>query len=310
MIVVIGSWLASIRVQRTQQSVSSRWFALPAWVQIALGVAAIAMFIWLGFLLWIPLPLRLPDAVTTTLRVIGLTIYLVGLLLTLWARWALGAMYGVSTSSSAPLQEKHCLVQRGPYARIRHPMYLSYWLVLAALILVYRTWTPLILFVMTLASFSRRARREEAALAERFGAEWQVYAMRAAMFLPGIPRRYAVRKAERNRAVMRWQWVILLVGLGLYSFALIPGILPHSVDVVIIILSGVSLFSVAVLGFDTIHVEGSLAIQLIILSLLMLIAGIVLARQGHEYILLLLAVPALGLGVFGARKLLDGRKKT
>ena len=41
------------------------------------------MFIWLGFLLWIPLPLSLSDAVAATLRVIGLTIYLVGLLLTL-----------------------------------------------------------------------------------------------------------------------------------------------------------------------------------------------------------------------------------
>ena len=76
------------------------------------------------------------------------------------------------------------LIQHGPYAFVRHPIYLSYWLVFAAVILVYRTWTPLILLAMTLASFSRRARQEEIALAERFGEEWNAYAARVPIFLP------------------------------------------------------------------------------------------------------------------------------
>ena len=184
MIVVIGSWLASVRVQKSTWTISSRWFALPAWGQVILGFAAIAMFIWLGSVLWIPLPLRLSEPVTTILRSIGLGIFLVGLIFTLWARWALGALYGVSTGSSAPLQEKHRLVQRGPYVFIRHPMYLGYWLVMLGVILTYRTWTPLALLVMTVPSFYRRARREEVSLEERFGVEWQTYAERTPMFLP------------------------------------------------------------------------------------------------------------------------------
>ncbi|HNE05992.1 MAG TPA: hypothetical protein PLT08_15810 [Anaerolineales bacterium] len=80
-------------------------------------------------------------------------------------------------------------------------------------------------------------------------------------------------------------------------------------DVAVMILSGISLLSVAIIGFDTIHVEGSLAVLMVILSPLMLITGIILAWQGHGYILFLLAVPALGLGILGARKLMDKREK-
>ena len=184
MVVVTISWLASVRAQKSAQANSSRWFALPAWAQVALGIAAIAIFIWFGFLLWIPLPLSLSNAVTATLRVSGLAIYLVGLFLTLWVRWALGAIYGVSTSSSAPLQEKHRLVQNGPYVITRHPMYLGYWLVMLGVLLTYRTWTPLALLAMTVPSFHRRARREEQALAAEFGEEWQAYAARVPMFMP------------------------------------------------------------------------------------------------------------------------------
>jgi hypothetical protein len=102
---------------------------------------------------------------------------------------------------------------------------------------------------------------------------------------------------------------MLFAGFVMYLLVLIPGILPHSVDVVVMILSGISLLSVAVFGFGTVHVDGNLAILMITMSLLMLIVGTVLARQGHGHILLLLAVPALGLGLFGMRKLMDIREK-
>ena len=181
---VVMSWLGSIHHLDAPRLISSGWFALPAWAQVILGFAAIAFFIWFGFLLWIPLPLRLPEPVISLARPLGRIIFLVGLCLTLWARRALGAMYGVSTGSSAPLQERHRLVQRGPYGFIRHPMYLGYWLVMFGILLTYLTWTPLVLLIMTVPSFSRRARREESSLEERFGAEWQVYAARVPRFLP------------------------------------------------------------------------------------------------------------------------------
>lgn len=52
---------------------------MPAWEQVTLGFAAIVLFIWLGFLLWILLPLRLSEPAPTVLRFIGLGIFLIGL---------------------------------------------------------------------------------------------------------------------------------------------------------------------------------------------------------------------------------------
>ena len=46
---------------------------------------------------------------------------------------------------------------------------------------------------------------------------------------------------------MKWHWAALLAGIGLYVLVLIPGILPHSVDLAVTLLSGVSMASVAYL---------------------------------------------------------------
>ena len=108
---------------------------------------------------------------------------------------------------------------------------------------------------------------------------------------------------------MKWHWSLLSAGLVLYLLVLIPGILPHSIDVAVTILSGVSMASVAIFGFDSIHVDRRLAVLMLILGLIMLSVAISLARQGHVYLLLLLSVPAIGLGIFGARNLLDKREK-
>jgi len=137
--VIIVSWLASIRTPKAAPTGSSTWFALPTWAQIGAGLAVSALLAYLGYLLWIPLRLVVSPEVLVVLRIVGLALFLAGLLLTLWARWALGAMYGVSTSFAAQLQAGHRLIQHGPYAFVRHPMYLGYWLVLAGVMLTYRT---------------------------------------------------------------------------------------------------------------------------------------------------------------------------
>ena len=118
------------------------------------------------------------------LRVVGLAFFLMGWVLVLWARQALGTMYGVSTSFATQLQAQQRLIQHGSYTLVRHPMYLGYWLVLLGVTLIYRTWTPLAFLVICLPSFYRRARREEKALEAMFGAEWQAYASRVPMFVP------------------------------------------------------------------------------------------------------------------------------
>jgi len=183
--VIIMSWLASYRMLKTTPVTSGDWFfVLPTWAQIVGGLGACVLFAYLGYLLWIPLPLSIPPNVETLLQLIGLVFFLVGWSLVLWARWTLGALYGVSTSFAAPLQAQHQLIQNGPYAIVRHPMYLGYWLLLLGVTLIYRAWAPLVFLVMCLASFFRRASREESTLAERFGDKWRAYTVRVPMFVP------------------------------------------------------------------------------------------------------------------------------
>lgn len=185
--VILASWLVSYRTPKAAPVRSGDWFfVLPAWAQVTGGLSACVLFGYLGYLLWIPLPLVASSQVSWTLQLVGLALFLAGWLLVLWARWALGSMYGVSTSFAAPLQVQHRLIQRGPYAFVRHPMYLGYWLLLAGVTLIYCTWAPLLLFVMCLASFYRRAQREEKALAERFGDDWRAYAAHTKFLIPFV----------------------------------------------------------------------------------------------------------------------------
>ena len=76
---------------------------------------------------------------------------------------------------------------RGPFAIMRHPMYLG--LIAAALgsLLLYHTWTTLAYAVF--APFILfRARREEQALAAEFGEDWQDYCRHVLAFIPRLRR--------------------------------------------------------------------------------------------------------------------------
>ena len=178
------SWLASYRAPKAALVGSSLWFKLPVWAQIAAGFGVTALGIYIGYLMWKPLPLSMSPGLSLLLRIVGVVLTGAGAALWFWARWALGSMMGVSTGSAAQLQADHRLIQHGPYALVRHPMYLGYWLVLAGLAATYRTWAPLVFLILMMISLCKRARREEQALLSAFGGEWRTYSARVPMFVP------------------------------------------------------------------------------------------------------------------------------
>jgi protein-S-isoprenylcysteine O-methyltransferase Ste14 len=114
---------------------------------------------------------------------LGSLVYLPGLAFVLWGRLALGKMYFVSTGFGAQLYANHRLVTRGPFAIVRHPMYLG--LIAAALgsLLIYQTWTTA-LYVLFAPFVLLRARREEQLLATEFGEAWQEYCKHVPAFFP------------------------------------------------------------------------------------------------------------------------------
>jgi len=196
--VIIVSWLLSYRIPKaTPVDPGRKIFALPPGVQIGGGFIAIVLFAVFGYALWIPLPFSVSSGVSLALRAVGVVLFLAGLILVLWARRALSTMYGVSTTTAVQLQAQHRLVQHGPYAFIRHPMYLGYWLVLLGATSTYRTWAPLVFLVMLLPLYWR-AQREEIALAAAFGAEWEAYAARTKFIIPFVRSPLPPRK-DRGR---------------------------------------------------------------------------------------------------------------
>ncbi len=147
-----------------------------------------AIFFGACFFGWIPLPLAVSPQIHNGALLIGSLLYFPGMGLALWGRLALGKNYFVSTGLGAQLFADQQLVTRGPFAIVRHPMYTG--LILAALgsLLIYHTWTALLLACFSPA-FINRARREETILAAEFGAQWQEYCQRVPKWMPRLKRR-------------------------------------------------------------------------------------------------------------------------
>jgi protein-S-isoprenylcysteine O-methyltransferase Ste14 len=185
-VLTVREWLAAVQKGQAVTLLPARkggnW---PLWAQIILLIVGIALCIPLFYYGWVPL-ISISTNTARILDIIGLIVYLAGLGLTLWARRTLGKYWGLSTSTNVKLLDDHQIVQSGPYAFVRHPMYFGAWTFMFGLLLVYPTWAILILLVSMLASFSGRARREEIALAERFGTAWEEYKKRTKLIIPFV----------------------------------------------------------------------------------------------------------------------------
>ena len=102
---------------------------------------------------------------------------------------------------------------------------------------------------------------------------------------------------------MKPQWVILLLGFGLYAFALIPGLLPHRLDIIAMVISGMLLGSLVIIGFDLPYHPKQVGRIFLTIGALLLLAGIMMALFGHPYYLFVIAVPSLGAALLGLQAL-------
>lgn len=148
-------------------------------------LVATLLFIILGVLLWRPLPLHLPWLLQLLLAILGAVIFIASLAFYLWGLRTLGVNFNASSGFGVRLHQSHRLVTSGPYAYIRHPMYLSVILAGWGGLLLYRTWMMLI-FAVIMLGLIVRARKEEAALAQAFGAEWETYQRQVSAWFPNL----------------------------------------------------------------------------------------------------------------------------
>jgi protein-S-isoprenylcysteine O-methyltransferase Ste14 len=148
-------------------------------------IVASVLFCGLAWVLWKPLPIQLSWVWELVLLVIGAVLFFPGLLLYLWGMQTLGANFNASSGFGVRLRQNHQLITSGPFAYIRHPMYLSVILACWGGLLMYLTWTMLAFAIMMLG-LVRRAHREEAALQIEFGGAWEDYCRRVPGWIPRL----------------------------------------------------------------------------------------------------------------------------
>lgn len=92
----------------------------------------------------------------------------------IWAGWT--ALFAA--------QKKRELATTGPYARIRHPQYVGFVLVMVGFLLQWPTFATLAMFPILLIVYRRLAIREEREVQAEFGIAYESYAARTPRFVP------------------------------------------------------------------------------------------------------------------------------
>ena len=81
-------------------------------------------------------------------------------------------------------QRTHTLATTGPYARVRHPQYAAFIVIMFGFLLQWPTILTLVMFPVLLAMYVRLARREERDAMAEFGDAYARYAARTPAFVP------------------------------------------------------------------------------------------------------------------------------
>jgi protein-S-isoprenylcysteine O-methyltransferase Ste14 len=170
-------WVVSaLRVKRTQQmEAAGRRFGTVA----ILVVAAFLIFARranLGILS------RRFTPQSETIKAASIVLVAVGVAIAIWARRHIGEYW----SSRVALKKDHHLIQSGPYARVRHPIYSGMLLAMIGTGLFVGEWRAIIGVLLVFAAHWQKARREEKLLASEFGPIYQEYCGRTGSLIPRL----------------------------------------------------------------------------------------------------------------------------
>ena len=110
------------------------------------------------------------------------------------------------------------LVKTGPYAFVRHPLYLGNLMLSNGVLIVSRAffpWLPLIFLPAFAFQYILFVGREERFLAERFGTEWTDYAAQVPRFVGRNTWRALTGPVPFDRKTLRLEWPTLRTVFGL-----------------------------------------------------------------------------------------------
>lgn len=81
-------------------------------------------------------------------------------------------------------QKSHTLATSGPYARIRHPQYIAFILIMLGFLFQWPTLLTLLMFPILVVMYAHLAKIEEKESQVAFGEAWGAYAARTPAFIP------------------------------------------------------------------------------------------------------------------------------
>jgi protein-S-isoprenylcysteine O-methyltransferase Ste14 len=142
------------------------------------GMSRIAVYIvWAGWWLLFghgfrinPLSMRVFKSSVWT-AYLGLVVTAAGLAFAVLARLYIGTNW----SPLIQVKEGHELIQTGPYALVRHPIYSGLMLATLGTAIVYGELSGFLGFILVAGAWGYKSRLEESAMLEQFGAEYERY---------------------------------------------------------------------------------------------------------------------------------------
>lgn len=171
----IAYWIAAARQtavnRRTESLLTGASYRIPLLIGIILMVLSNLSVPGIGFSLWPLNPFILGVAVILTIA---------GLSFAVWARLHLGKYW----SGRITLKVDHRVIQTGPYAWVRHPIYSGLILALLGTAISRGTVQAFLGFAFMLVSFLRKLTVEEHWLRSHFGTEYELYQKRVRALIP------------------------------------------------------------------------------------------------------------------------------
>ncbi|MGO9953455.1 MAG: methyltransferase family protein [Dissulfurispiraceae bacterium] len=170
--------ISAFSVKRTVEVVRGwTW----SWLILAIVVGALLLFKY-----FVHLRVYVTDMVlwprTVITDVIAGILVISGLGIALWGRIALGRNWNMYPA----LKENHELIERGPYAYVRHPMYSGLLLMFLGTVIWYATVAGIAIFVASLLGTWFKLRQEEKLLTKHFGECYLNYKARVKALIPFV----------------------------------------------------------------------------------------------------------------------------
>ena len=169
--------LGAITAKRSARTQSPGSRLLQIMPEIAAFFLLFGRFMWPHWLRW-----RFVGEQALATAWVGLALTVAGIALAIWARLWIGRNW----SGRVTIKEQHELIQNGPYAIVRHPIYAGLLLAILGTAIVHGELRGLLALPLAALGWAWKLRMEEAFMAQQFGSAYLDYKRRVKALIPFV----------------------------------------------------------------------------------------------------------------------------